>query len=139
MYVLKTDENLKIFSFKNSNFRPNIAGSISEKDGGQDPEAGWSTWDPATPLRVDGGGIYFWTEKGTGPQRAPCPISSLEALSQTSVPWACPVQRSPDESNSVSKVNSTDNLFRPIGHPACSASLTPRGLTQTLHTPTGQI
>lgn len=80
-----------------------------------------------------------------GPKRDPtskCPLPFsplLLTLNQPHTLWARPVQGSTDESNSVSKLNSTDNLFRPIGHPACSASLTPRRLTQMLHTPAGQV
>lgn len=72
-----------------------------------------------------------WTPKSALPSRP------LAAFGRPSALRACPARGSPDEGNSVSKLHSTDNLFRPIGHPACSASLTPHGLTQTLYTPLG--
>lgn len=71
--------------------------------------------------------------------KEPLPLALLCSTGQSSTLWACPAQESPDKSNSVSKPNSTDNLFRTIAHPVCSASLTPHGLTQMLHTPAGQI
>lgn len=76
-----------------------------------------------------------WTPKGPfafafSPPRSPRPAPNV---------WARPAQVTTAEPNSVSKLYSTDNLFRPVGHPACSASPTPCGLTETPHTPAGQI
>lgn len=100
---------------------------------------GWSAQDLARPLRVDGGGIYRWFKKGLDPKESPPQLTASRSSQPARPLWACPAQGSADESNSVSKLNSTDNLFKPIGPLACSASLTPHGLTQTLYTSAGQI